>query len=272
MSIKYRESDSIGDWYEFWIEDLTSGGSACAGALRFPFPQDLSKKGITDWGGTWTEIYYREVQGSPLPEWSISILKVSALSNDGVLTSPNAVHLKNADNFYHIDQVFHPENNHLDFLIGGSATKSFSEKDLTLGTSMYTLATAPSPSPPTGGLIGLSPIAASYASGTVVTLTAIPAAGYTFSGWSGDLSGSINPATITMMGNKTVTATFTTIPTYTLTPSAGSGARSPRIPRRPFSKAVTQPLQSLRAQVTISRMSGSTGSRRGPSPRTHSPT
>jgi uncharacterized repeat protein (TIGR02543 family) len=47
-----------------------------------------------------------------------------------------------------------------------------------------------------------------YGYGTVVTLAATPAAGYTFSGWSGDLSGATNPITITMTGNKTVTATF----------------------------------------------------------------
>jgi uncharacterized repeat protein (TIGR02543 family) len=50
-----------------------------------------------------------------------------------------------------------------------------------------------------------------------VQLTATPAAGWTFSGWSGDLSGSDNPATITMDGNKTVTATFTEVPEYSLT-------------------------------------------------------
>jgi uncharacterized repeat protein (TIGR02543 family) len=64
-------------------------------------------------------------------------------------------------------------------------------------------------SPPAGGSIGRSPDALSYALGTVVTLTATPAPGYTFTSWSGDLLGTTNPTTITMTGNKTVTATFT---------------------------------------------------------------
>jgi hypothetical protein len=47
-----------------------------------------------------------------------------------------------------------------------------------------------------------------YASRTPVTLTATPASGWQFSGWSGDFTGSQNPATITMNSNKSVTAIF----------------------------------------------------------------
>jgi uncharacterized repeat protein (TIGR02543 family) len=63
------------------------------------------------------------------------------------------------------------------------------------------------------GTVSRSPNATTYASGTVVTLTATANSGSTFTGWSGDLSGSTNPATITMSANRTVTATFTTNPT-----------------------------------------------------------
>jgi len=48
----------------------------------------------------------------------------------------------------------------------------------------------------------------SYSSGTVVTLTATPAAGYVFQGWTGDLTGSNNPTTLAMSSNKAVTAIF----------------------------------------------------------------
>jgi len=61
------------------------------------------------------------------------------------------------------------------------------------------------------GSVSKSPDQATYASGTVVTLTATADAGWTFSGWSGDLTGSTNPDTITMDGDKTVTATFTEV-------------------------------------------------------------
>ena len=49
-----------------------------------------------------------------------------------------------------------------------------------------------------------------------VNLEAVPASGYSFANWSGDLSGSDNPTTIMMDSDKEVTANFTQI-TYTLT-------------------------------------------------------
>jgi uncharacterized repeat protein (TIGR02543 family) len=58
------------------------------------------------------------------------------------------------------------------------------------------------------GSVSLDPDQALYDSGTVVELTAVANAGWQFSGWSGDLTGSTNPAGITMDGDKTVTATF----------------------------------------------------------------
>ena len=48
-----------------------------------------------------------------------------------------------------------------------------------------------------------------YGYNTVVNLTAVPAAHWVFSSWSGDLTGNTNPQNITMTGNKTVTARFT---------------------------------------------------------------
>jgi hypothetical protein len=44
--------------------------------------------------------------------------------------------------------------------------------------------------------------------GAVVTLEAVPDSGYLFSNWSGDLTGSANPDTITMDGDKSISASF----------------------------------------------------------------
>ena len=63
-----------------------------------------------------------------------------------------------------------------------------------------------------------------YHYGDSVQLTGVPAAGWYFDHWSGDLTGTSNPASLTMNGNKTVTATFT-FHTYTLSVSkSGTGS------------------------------------------------
>lgn len=62
---------------------------------------------------------------------------------------------------------------------------------------------------PTGsGSVTVNPQKAKYAQDEQVTLTANPASGNTFLNWSGDASGSTNPLTITMTGNKSITANF----------------------------------------------------------------
>lgn len=65
------------------------------------------------------------------------------------------------------------------------------------------------------GTVSQSPSATGYDYGTVVTLTATPAAGYTFSSWSGGITSTSNPATITMTANATVTANFIVTPAPT---------------------------------------------------------
>ena len=60
-------------------------------------------------------------------------------------------------------------------------------------------AIVPSPAPDASG---------AYPAGTRVNLTATPAPGRQFSGWSGALGGSANPTLVTMVGDLAVTATF----------------------------------------------------------------
>ncbi|MEZ4678251.1 MAG: dockerin type I domain-containing protein [Caldilineaceae bacterium] len=55
----------------------------------------------------------------------------------------------------------------------------------------------------------VTPTSGSYISGTVVPITATAAVDWSFSGWSGDLGGNANPTSLTLDGNKIITATFT---------------------------------------------------------------
>jgi uncharacterized repeat protein (TIGR02543 family) len=69
---------------------------------------------------------------------------------------------------------------------------------------IYILTTAVSPAE--GGSV--SPSGGTYDEGTEVTLTAIPATGYIFDQWSGDVSGNVTSANVTMNVNKSATANF----------------------------------------------------------------
>ena len=80
----------------------------------------------------------------------------------------------------------------------------------------------------TGSGGGVSPSSGYYNSGQSVQISGNASSGYTFSNWagngSGSYSGSGNPATVTMNGPITETASFTSIPVnYTITASAGTG-------------------------------------------------
>jgi hypothetical protein len=94
--------------------------------------------------------------------------------------------------------------------------------------SCYTLTTNAIPA--IGGTISLNPTpncaGGTYQEGTVVTLTASPNAGYTFSHWSANASGNNTTTTVTMNSNQVATANFNLTPnchTLTSTPSPNNG-------------------------------------------------
>lgn len=98
---------------------------------------------------------------------------------------------------------------------GGDATGTNTTTTITLNSNKtvtanfkalavnYTVTTIANPV--AGGTISGS---GTYASGSAVILSATPSAGYVFTGWSGDVSGSTNPLTITLAGNVSATANF----------------------------------------------------------------
>ena len=91
-------------------------------------------------------------------------------------------------------------------------------------TVQYLLTTGVSPSG--SGSVAANPASAGYyTAGTSVQLTASPGAGYQFSNWSGDVSGSANPQSITMNAPHSVTANFSTVVSscsFVLSPSSAS--------------------------------------------------
>jgi uncharacterized repeat protein (TIGR02543 family) len=67
------------------------------------------------------------------------------------------------------------------------------------------------------GSVALDPDQPTYYEGDSVQLTAIADSGWTFVGWSGDLTSTNNPETITLLGDTSITATFTRSSAYALT-------------------------------------------------------
>ena len=77
------------------------------------------------------------------------------------------------------------------------------------------------------GTVAKNPDQSLYDSNTTVTLTATTDIGYWFTGWSGDLSGSANPAAVRMNGNKNITATFSNTCQLTVSAAAGGMITAP---------------------------------------------
>ena len=77
-------------------------------------------------------------------------------------------------------------------------------------TAIFTATVTVDPDPVDGGTVSLEPAqpADGYAAGTEVMLKATAAKGYRFDHWSGDLTGSINSATVKMDSAKEITANF----------------------------------------------------------------
>ena len=89
----------------------------------------------------------------------------------------------------------------------------------------YTVSTAASPVG--SGTITLNPNQASYPAGTSVQVTANPGIGYAFANFSGNLTGTTDPATLVVNGNESVTANFTPTPCTLTINIVGSGTGTP---------------------------------------------
>ncbi len=121
--------------------------------------------------------------------WSSSNTSVATVSSAGVVTGVAAgtatITAKTADG-------------------GFKATSAVTVTGV--ATANYTLTLAVSGSGSTSPAAGVH----TYASGTSVSVTATPATGATFTGWSGAATGTANPVTVTMDSSKTLTANFST--------------------------------------------------------------
>lgn len=123
------------------------------------------------------------------------------------------------------------------FNFGGSPRANFAVRVLDVPEHALTVTIDGS------GTVGRNPDRATYLDGSPVVLTATPSAHWSFTGWSGDASGTTNPLELAMTGPRAVTAHFA-IDTYTLSYAAGAngtidGAASQVVPHGGSGSAVT---------------------------------
>jgi pectate lyase len=102
-------------------------------------------------------------------------------------------------------------------IFGGPTTLSWQQADTApLATSAVAFAAQPvfklTTATTGAGTIQTSTGGDMFHEGEPVTLTAVPAPGWEFGGWSGAVSGTSNPAVLTMDGNNSVTANFIQVP------------------------------------------------------------
>jgi hypothetical protein len=85
------------------------------------------------------------------------------------------------------------------------------------------------------GAVSVSPAKNVYTNGEAVTLTAVPAVNQTFTGWSGDASGNLNPLALTLTTSKLITASF----------APGSPTNPPVITQPPLSRTLSAGADTL---------------------------
>jgi CSLREA domain-containing protein len=221
-----------------WTGALTAGQ-----ALTFTFTA-IHTGGLREWvtntatfsGTTWV--------GSALAGFQVTAYAITPTAGGGGTITPSTLQVVNAGESRVFTITPDPGYHILDVGVDGvsvgvvniytftnvTADQSISA---TFGLNEYTMTT---------GVVGQgqvtrTPDQATYLFGSVVTLTAIPQAGWYFGQWSGGASGALTQTTVLMDASKVVTATFFNVPQtyYTLTLSLiGSGVITPTVGARTY--------------------------------------
>ena len=72
-----------------------------------------------------------------------------------------------------------------------------------------------------------------------ISLTAVPSSGFQFVGWSGDLSGDVNPATVRVVLNMNITANFAQETNTLIISSDGNGSTTPSVGTHRYPQGAT---------------------------------
>ncbi len=172
-------------------------------------------------------IVYQAVPSAGFSGNGFSIYSTGGNSGKTIQALPSSGHLK---------VTVGPSQATVDYIQTSTTTSAYSYNIAAAGPT-YNLTTAVNP--PAGGTISPAAGVHPYAQGSTVDVTATPAAGYIFSSWSGGACDGDAPCSVTMDADKTVTANFTAVPTYTLTTAvspSGGGTISPAAGDHPYNQ------------------------------------
>ncbi len=165
---------------------------------------------------TQTQVYTLNIQISPLGAGSVSLNPQSAGNKyvAGTVVTLTATANTGYQFSYWSGDVETTTSPVISVVIDSNKTivANFSQKQSTSTTTPTYYSLTTNVNPEGSGTIIKTPDRSSYLSGSVVTLQAISATGYYFVGWSGDISGTQNPISITMDSDKSITANFEEVP------------------------------------------------------------
>jgi hypothetical protein len=164
---------------------------------------------------------------------------------------PNAIQIPNSG---HIRVTVSPDEAEIEYI------RSYLPGDGTNGEIAHSTTIPANPTGPTYDLtMEANPVSGgttipnagvhTYAENSVITIAATPATGYTFDYWTGDVEDPNSArTTVTMNGNKTVTAHFATVLTYDLTMAVsppGSGTTDPAVGLHTYTENTVVPITAI---------------------------
>ena len=158
----------------------------------------------------------QEIDTTLAPQYTVA---VTAVGNGSVTRDPDQALY---DEFETVELTALPDSGWVFTGWSGDMTGSDNPDTLTVTANMSVTATFDPDTIYTiavttvgNGTVTLDPDSASYDLSEPVELTALPDSGWVFTGWSGDLTGSLNPDTLTVTGDMAVTAHFAVFSTLT---------------------------------------------------------
>lgn len=125
IQIEKDSTDVIGDWYGLKIKKISDNSTEYIGSLRFEHKSQ--GVGIRNNGITWSELYYKGTQNTPLPSWHVSIDKVFANEN----IAPRGVYIAYSNQrFKDFSNIYTTNKSDVHFIMGPKVKRTNNEGNL----------------------------------------------------------------------------------------------------------------------------------------------